>query len=133
MIFIDTGAFVARYIERDQYHEVAKGLWRRIAAERLPCFTSNAVLAEAYTLLGRRGSYTFAAAKARSLYASNALTILRSDQEDELVAVERFTKYADLHVSFVDCLSFALMEREGIKRAFAFDQHFSLVGFQLYG
>lgn len=132
MIFIDTGAFVARYIERDQHHEAARGLWRRIAAERLPCFTSNAVLAETLTLLGRRASYHFAATKAGMLYASEALTVLRSDQEDELVAVEHFTKYADLHVSFVDCLSFALMEREGISRAFAFDHHFSLVGFQLY-
>jgi uncharacterized protein len=133
VIFIDTGAFVARYVERDQYHGLAKDLWGRIAVERLPCFTSNAVLAETLTLLGRRASYPFAAAKARMLYASEALTILRTDRDDELLAVERFTKHADLHVSFVDCLSFALMEREGISRAFAFDQHFSLVGFRLYG
>ena len=37
---------------------------------------------------------------------------------------------ADQEVSFTDCVSFALMREAGIRRAFSFDRHFDLLGFQ---
>lgn len=36
-------------------------------------------------------------------------------------------------LSAVDATSFAIMEREGIRRAFAFDHHFAAVGFLMVG
>ncbi|PYI80669.1 MAG: hypothetical protein DME26_21090 [Verrucomicrobia bacterium] len=72
MIFIDTGAFLARYLSRDQHHKAATALWEKIRAERELCVTSNFVLDETFTLLARRASYSFAAEKARVIYASEA-------------------------------------------------------------
>lgn len=131
MIFIDTGAFLARYIERDQYHAAAIRHWRTLQNDRRPCFTSNFVLDETITLLARRSTYEFAAERARNLYKSALLSILRPDHNDELGAVELFQKFADQGVSFTDCVSFVLMEKQKIQCAFSFDRHFTIAGFDV--
>ncbi len=131
MIFIDTGAFLARYIERDQYHDAATEHWRTLQNDRRRCFTSNFVLDETITLLARRSTYEFAAERARNLFESTSLSILRPDENDELAALEWFQKYADQSVSFTDCVSFVLMEKQDIKCAFSFDRHFTIAGFDV--
>jgi len=62
------------------------------------------VLDETITLLGRRTTYEFAAARAQSLFGSSLLFILRPDENDELAALELFKKFADQSVSFTDCV-----------------------------
>lgn len=92
----------------------------------------NFVLDETFTLLGRRAGYDFAAQRARNIYASEWLTILRSEKNDELRAIDFFEKYSDHRLSFTDCISFALMQRKKIKRVFTFDHHFQIFGFNKY-
>jgi len=129
VIFIDTGAFLARYLQNDRHHGSAEVVWTRLAADRETCITSNFVLDETFTLLGRWAGYDFAARRANNIYASRALTICRPERPDEINALKFFTKYADHHVSFTDCISFVLMKRERIRRVFSFDRHFQLAGF----
>ena len=43
-----------------------------------------------------------------------------------------FEKFADQDVSFTDCVSFALMNQHDIERAFTFDRHFALAGFEVW-
>ena len=131
MIFIDTGAFLARYIERDQYHDAATEHWRTLQSDRRQTFTSNFALDEMFTLLARRSTYQFAVERARNLFESTSLSILRPDENDELAALELFYKYADQGVSFTDCVSFVLMKKRNIKCAFSFDRHFTLAGFDV--
>lgn len=132
MIYIDTGAFVARYIQRDQYHHDALKGWERLARSGRRCFTSNAVVNETVTLLARRVGYGFAAQRARHLLSSEILTILRPVEEDEYGAVDLLEKYADQAVSFTDCLSFVLMRKHRLTEAFSFDSHFERGGFRLW-
>ncbi len=131
MIFIDTGAYIARYIEKDRLHEQAVLAWQEIRTTAEICFTSNFVLDETLTLLARRAGYKFACERASNIYASRSLTILRPTHESEIRALRYFEKYADQRVSFTDCVSFALMESARIKRVFSFDQHFALAGLVL--
>lgn len=131
MIFIDSGAFLARYIERDQHHAGATEHWQKLQTDRRRCFTSNFVLDETITLLARRSTYEFAAERGRNLYESDELSILRPDADDEEAALILFQKYADQSVSFTDCVSFVLMEHHGIASAFSFDHHFRIVGFEV--
>ena len=133
MIFIDTGAFLARHAARDQYHAQAARLWETLERSTHRLFTSNFVLAETFTLLARRTSYPFATERAKRIFGSERLTILRPDSDDEVGAVSIFQKYADSKVSFTDCLSCVLMRRHHLKRAFSFDRHFELMGFELLG
>ena len=129
MIFIDAGPLIARHLPRDQHHAAATAHWDRLDAARRPLVTSNFVLDEATTLLGRWAGYAYAAGKARAWFRSPSMTILRPDADDELAALDWFTQYADQGVSFTDCLSFALMRRHGVETAFTFDRHFLLAGF----
>ena len=131
MIFIDTGPFLARHISVDSYHKKAVSRWDRIAKDGEPMATSNFVLDEVFTLMGRRAGYGFAAERARNIYASKVITILRPDREDEINALKLFEKYADQRTSFTDCISFVLMRRNRMTRVFTFDTHFSLLGFTL--
>lgn len=131
MIYIDSGAFLARYLAHDQCHSHAVRYWRELQRSREPCVTSNFVLDETITLLARRTTYAFAAERARVLYGPKSVTILRPDDGDEISAVVLFEKFADQRVSFTDCVSFALMRKHQIKRVFSFDRHFELAGFDL--
>ena len=129
MIFVDTGAFIARHVVKDQYHRDALPIWSRIQREKIRCFTSNFVVEETVTLLARRAGYAFADRVARILYGSKDLEILRSDRQTELSALEFFRKYADQEVGFVDCVSFVLMHAHRLTQVFCFDRHFDIPGF----
>ena len=129
MIFVDTGAFIAKHIQRDQHHAEALSIWERIERRKDWLCTSNFVLDELATHLARKTSYSFAARKIQTLYDSEAFDILRPSDEHERLAIRLFAKYADQEVSFTDCISLVLMKVHGIHRAFAFDRHFDLSGF----
>ena len=132
MIFIDTGAFLARFVLRDQHHKKSLQGWKKIEAAGKQCVTSNFVLNETFTLMARRTDYAFAAARARQIFSSEILTILRSSEEEERMALDFFEKYADQQVSFTDCVSFVLMRKKNIEIAFSFDTHFERAGFRLW-
>ena len=84
----------------------------------------NFVLDETFTLLGRCAGYDFAAQRARNVYASEWLTVLRPNKNDELKAIGLFEKYSDHRLSFTDCISFVLIQSKKIKRVFTFNHHF---------
>jgi len=128
--FADTGAFLALYLQRDQYHLQAAKLWRTV--ER-PVLTSNHVMDELATLLGRQAGFAEAANRMTDLYQSPTIDILSSTREDELDALSLMRKFADQEVSFTDCVSFAIMRRQRIRTAFTFDGHFRLAGFRVIG
>ena len=131
MIFVDTGAFLARYLERDQHHAEAVRVWDELAAEGARLFTSNFILDETMTLLARRAGHAFAVERGRRMWGSAALTILRPDARDEAEALSWMDRLSDQGVSFTDCVSFALMRRQRLRRVFGFDRHFNAAGFDL--
>lgn len=126
---MDTGAFLGRYLDNDQHHLQAESIWRRIEYEKEGFCTSNFIVDELVTLLGRRSDHKFAVRKVRSIYESELIDILRPDEAEEHNALVFFEKYHDQDVSFTDCVSFAIMKRRHIHRAFSFDRHFDLPGF----
>ena len=130
MIFIDTGAFVARHLPRDQYHAAALAGWQQLARRGWRCLTTSFVLDETVTLLARRAGAHFAAERARAMLASERLTVVRPTVDDEFAALELLEKFADKDLSFTDCVSFVTMRARGVTRAFAFDRHFREQGFQ---
>lgn len=130
MIFIDTGAFIARYLTQDAHHSNALKIWEQIEKSNLRCFTSNFVLDETFTLLGRWASYPFSVEKARIIFSSTRLTILRPNEEDEIQALHYFEKYSDQKISYTDCISFVLLKNQKINQVFSFDNHFAIVGYK---
>lgn len=131
MIFIDTGAFIAQYFTKDSHHIKALEILEKIEKSNLRCFTSNFVLDETFTLLGRWAGYKFAVEKVRIIFSSTRLVILRPNEEDEVKALNYFEKFADQAVSYTDCISFVLLKNQKISKVFSFDNHFVMAGFQL--
>jgi len=131
MIFVDTGAWVARFSRRDQYHSRAAETWAKLKTSNKRIITSDSVFVETVTLLGRKVSPMAAVEAGRFLHGWNKLAILRATRDDEAAALDLLGKFADQSIGFVDCLSFALMRRHRIPMAFAFDRHFELAGFPL--
>lgn len=131
MIFIDTGALVARFVARDQHHEEAVREWGKLRQQPPRMFTSNFVLDETLSLLARRAGISFAASRGRSLYASEELTILRPGASDESAALAELERFGNKLVSFTDCVSFVMMRERGIDRVFGFDRHFEDAGFRM--
>ncbi len=132
MIFVDTGAFLARYLKRDQYFDCARARWASIRREAIPLVTTNLVLVETATLLSRRIQPDFAVAKVRSIYQSVSFMIHSSAREDEKVGLDMMAHYRGQDISLTDGISFAVMRKLGITRAFTFDHHFLIAGFELF-
>lgn len=132
MIFVDTGAFLALWLPEDGHHEAAATAWDELRAHPTRMFTSSFIIDETVTLLGRRAGAKFAAARARNILASESMSLLRPDAEDESAALAAYEKYADQGVSFTDAVSFSLMRRLRIHRAFTFDAHFARAGFSVW-
>jgi predicted nucleic acid-binding protein len=132
MIFIDTCAFLARYLVKDQHHKNALKKWSKLQKSNSKMYTSNFVLDEMITLLGRWVGADFAIQKAYSIYHSESFVILRPDETDEFLALGLCKKFSDKRISFTDCISFSLMKRHKIENVFSFDRHFTDAGFSHY-
>ena len=127
---MDTGAFLALYRSRDQHYRQAAEIWPALEP---PLLTSNFVIAELATLLGRQIGLLEAAHRVADVYESPKIEVVQSNREDELDALRWMRKYADQRISFTDCVSFAIMSHRRIRAAFTFDRRFKLAGFEVIG
>ena len=76
-LFVDTRAFIACYDQDDQFHAQAMDAWARLSppVSRWRLVTSGGVLAETFTLLGRRTSFPYAARIAKQIIDSPSFTL----------------------------------------------------------
>lgn len=130
-IFVDSGAWIAISDHRDKFHEPASAFYRHLVHERRFLLTTNLVIAEAYIIIRRTGGLDPAFRFLRSLRTGPRLQKIYSDAHLEEQAESILAKYDDQDFSYVDAVSFALMNEQGILEAFAFDDHFSTAGFQI--
>ena len=125
MIFVDTGAWFAVAVRNDPDHEAGMKWLRR---NREPLITTDHVLAETATLIRMRDKtargHRLAVRVASSLLRQQSAILQNITAADLQKALQVFRRYSDHLFSFVDCTSFAVMERLGITQAFAFDTHF---------
>jgi uncharacterized protein len=131
-IFIDTGAFVARILRDDQFHEEASKGWLMIQHIQGPIYSSEHILDETATLIARRAGYDIASEWLHRHLKSKLIAWLSTRETDLFEATNLMKKYSDQKISFTDCLSFVLMKREGCKTVFTFDKHFQRAGFNLF-
>lgn len=125
MIFVDTGAWFAVAVRNDPDHEAAMTWLER---NREPLITTDYVMSETATLIRMRDKtargHRLAVRITTSLLRQQAAILEKITERELAQALNIFRKYSDHIFSFVDCTSFAIMERLGITRAFAFDHNF---------
>ena len=86
--------------------------------------TTNHVVAETITLTRRIG-HAEAATLGEQLYGEKLARIHWAVPEEEHQAFDYFKRHQDQTYSFVDCLSFIVMENLGIREALAVDSDFT--------
>lgn len=124
-IFVDTSAFFALADQTDQFHSLAVQYIE--STDRL-LVTCNFVVHETITLLRMRLGHEPAVQFGRRLLSEAAIPVIRVTPADERRAWEIFRQHRDKRFSFVDCTSFAIMRRVGMRTAFAFDEDFRQFG-----
>lgn len=130
-VLVDSSAFLALAERRETDHREAQAIAARLQAAKWELVTTNYLLAEAHALLLSRLGVQFATRflhQIRASGTSGATRIIRATPEDEDRAVAIITTYQDKDFSFTDAVSFAVMERLGIRYAFTFDHHFAQYG-----
>ena len=126
MRFADTSFWIGLQIANDRRHPEATELWR---GERGPIRTSNLVIGETWTWLGRKFGH-FAATGFLALVDSSALvSVAVVDEVIDERAWEWLRRHDERSYSYVDATSFEIMRRERITEALAFDGDFSAAGF----
>jgi predicted nucleic acid-binding protein len=130
-VFVDTGAFVALRNRGEREHEAARAALARLVSERALLMTSNYVFSETYTALLIRAGRDEAIQWGRRFRAGETIEVMRIDEAIEQDAWSILESHTDKRWSHVDATSFALMEREGVTEAFAFDHHFAQRGLTL--
>ncbi|HEX9729687.1 MAG TPA: PIN domain-containing protein [Gemmatimonadales bacterium] len=131
---MDTGAWLAAFHRRDQYHAAAAGTLRRLRAERTRLVVTNLIVAE----LHRHLLYALGPARA----AMHVHTLVSDALIDQVFADERlqaaaFTDwihgFPDQAFTLTDAVSFAAMRAHGMEAAFTYDRHYAIAGFATLG
>lgn len=129
-LFVDTSAFVALANRADQYHRRAKE-FLRLLSPAWKLHTSNYIIDETITRMRMVAEHKSALTFGKMIFSSRFYKIHYIDETIEKEAFKIFEKLSDKRLSFTDCTSFALMEKLGLNKAFAFDEDFLAVGFEI--
>ena len=121
MIFVDTSAWFALSVSRDQNHQAACDFRRQ---NEMPLVTTDYVLDETLTLMRARGENEKAITFGEHVLDESLCELEFLRPYDIRAAWVAFEHYGDKDWSFTDCTSLVVMERLGITTAFAFDRHF---------
>ena len=127
--FVDTSAWAAVADKRDEAHEEASRCFYQLRDSGTLLLTSQFVFAESMILIRRRVSIDSAIDWGETIWASGQVQVVDAPLDIHKRAWSIFKKYKDWELSYVDCLSFATMDKLRIKKVFAFDEDFANYGF----
>lgn len=131
-IFVDTSAWIMLINSSEKNHGDAKKRYGQLAGSRLA--VTNLVISETYTWLRKKAGAEDALKFLNVMQQKTELgqlEVFYSDPGLEEEAVKILSKYRDHDFSYPDAVSFALMKKRNIKKAFAYDSHFITAGFNL--
>ena len=127
-VFVDTSAFFAVLDADDGNHDAARQVWEDLLTQEAVSVCSNYVLVETLALVQRRLGLP-----AVRTFQEDIVPVLKVEWVDETihqVGIASVLAAARRGLSLVDCVSFEIMRRLGIKTAFAFGHHFEEQGFE---
>jgi predicted nucleic acid-binding protein len=128
-IIVDTSAFVAVLDQSDKNHKIAASYWENIIKSDAVLLCHNYILVETSALILRRFGM-----EAVRVYEQDIIPILRIfwvTEEVHSAAVSAHLMATRRTLSLVDCVSFEVMRRTGVRKAFAFDRHFRDYGYEI--
>lgn len=129
IVFADTGYWVALLNPRDDLHDKAVKLSQAIQPAHI--VTSEMVLTEVLNDFSDRGDHFRQAAVnfIKKLYQHPNTTIIPQTSIQFQTALAFYEQRPDKAWSQTDCVSFKIMEEQGIVEALAYDKHFVQAGY----
>jgi predicted nucleic acid-binding protein len=130
-VFLDTSAVFAFLDGGDDNHAAAAEMWEALESRAETLVTHDYVLLETAALLQRR----LGAEALRDFLEGIVplLSIVWIDEELFRAAAAALLTADNRRLSLVDCASFEVMRRTGVRTFFAFDPHFADMGFEPFG
>lgn len=127
-IFVDTSALYAVLDRDDGLHSAARETWVRILSGDDQLLTSNYVILESWALVQNRLGVD--AVRALNDEMLPVIRVHWISGEDHGGAVQGVLAADRRDLSLVDCSSFVVMRRLGLRTVFAFDEDFREQGFE---
>jgi uncharacterized protein len=128
-VFLDTVGLLALWNRQEQWHQAAIAAHAPLADMNSRMVTTSAVLLECGNALSRTNLRAVVAmTRTEMAAAGNLIGPTDSDSEEAWAAYAMGQAGA---ASIVDHISFAVMHRLGLTKAFTNDRHFSAAGFEV--
>ena len=126
--FLDTVGLLATWDRDDQWHAAAAPRFAALLASRVPLFTTTFVLAECANAVARKPYRPVVDELRAALTHKGSLVFPTADDWDAAWTAYRRGEAAGAGI--VDHLSFVVMRRLGVTRAFTNDRHFRAAGLE---
>jgi uncharacterized protein len=127
-IFLDTVGLIAVWDESDQWHGAASAAYAEIVGRRHPVVTTSWILMECGNAAARR-PYRADVDDMRLRLIARGRLVTPADEELEQ-AWSDYRRGQAGSAGIVDHVSFVVMRRLGLSRAFTNDAHFRAAGFE---
>lgn len=129
-LLADTGALLALFNRRDEYHRQANAFVR--AEARTQFVVTELILSETVTRLRVRSDAARAADIGTALLNSRRYDVVFVDGALFESGLSNLRKFSDKRLSLVDAVSFAVIRTLALDGAFTFDRDFRDCGFKTF-
>ena len=129
-VFADSAYWIALINPADQLHATAQRVSRKVGAAEI--FTSEMVLVEALNSFSGGGAWLrqLAANAVHGLRRNHHVVVQPQTAAQFEAGLRRYELSRDKAWSLTDCVSFHIMESEGIEAALTHNRHFVQAGFK---
>jgi hypothetical protein len=125
--FADAFYFIALLSPKDRHHESAVALAEQVSGEFQ---TTDAVFLEVADAFRMPRDRQRVAAHLRNLWATRRINVREVDRPLMERGLTLYASRTDKEWSLTDCISFVVMQDEGISEALTGDRHFEQAGFR---
>jgi predicted nucleic acid-binding protein len=131
-LFVDSGAWIALQHRRDQHHVEADRLFHEAIRRGTRLVTTNLILADVHRLTLFRVGARAASLALGYIDASRSVTVHFAAAEDHAAARRWLERLAPRPVTYVDAVSFSVVESTGCTRFLGFGRDFEAAGFETW-
>lgn len=128
-VFLDTSGWIALLNSADRLHRAAVAAWREKVRNGSVMIVTDWIIAETGNGLARSRARGPFARAVRLLSTSPEFRVVMIDDELLTSEIELYESRPDKSWGRVDCASFVVMTRQGIREALTHDRHFEQAGF----
>jgi hypothetical protein len=128
--FLDTSYLLALELSNEQYHGAVLSHWQSLIKTDFKLVTTSYVFDEIVTFFNSRGRHDRAVEVGNRLLGSIYIELIQVDETLFLDGWQYFQQHSDKSYSLIDCISFLVMSKQGIRTALTLDRHFTQAGFQ---